>query len=121
VSTPKKITRWRCPECGLDLTGKHYNLDEGRAKCTKTWHKAVPVEEVFVSVEALRSPETRGQIADALMATYRADEFGCRRRPADDHGEGCITSNHGIAEVAAERAVNEALRVMEKDAEMSPC
>jgi hypothetical protein len=118
---PKLIVRWVCPCCHMDLSGKSYSLDEGRKKCTKTWHKAVPVKQVYVSEAALKSPELRAQVADALMSRYRDDEFGCRRRPADGRGEGAITGNPAIAACAADRALDEALRVVQPGAELSPC
>lgn len=36
---PKRIEVWRCPVCGRDLTGRTYNVDASRKKCSKLWHK----------------------------------------------------------------------------------
>lgn len=46
---PEKINQWRCPACGMVLDGRHHkNIDEGRKKCSKGWHKAGAVKQTYV-------------------------------------------------------------------------
>jgi hypothetical protein len=45
---PAEVVEWRCPACGRRLNGQTYSIDELRAKCSKTWHKAMAVSCVYV-------------------------------------------------------------------------
>jgi hypothetical protein len=60
------------------------------------------------ALDALTGGEVIHVVADALMATYRDNEVGLRRRPADEFGEAAIESNPATAKAAATRAVREA-------------
>ena len=53
---PETIEQWRCPACGRNLSGKSYNLDEDRARCTKTWHVAAPVKRTYTLTQPV-SPQ----------------------------------------------------------------
>lgn len=41
---PDRIKLYFCPDCGALLNGKTINLDPGRKKCSKLWHKAAAVK-----------------------------------------------------------------------------
>lgn len=43
VAPPEAVDLYFCPECGVMLTGT-YNVDTGRKKCSKLWHKAGAVK-----------------------------------------------------------------------------
>lgn len=61
---------WRCPACGRNLTGATINLDEGRKKCTKTWHTHGPVKCTYI-----RRDKTLDTVIDAIEGQGHADEI----------------------------------------------
>lgn len=50
---PVLVKLWRCPACGEILNGQTINIDEGRAKCSKKWHKASAVGQEFIAARSV--------------------------------------------------------------------
>lgn len=52
VEFPKSVNVWFCPVCGERMAGKSYEVDELRAKCTKTKHKALAMPVAYLLDES---------------------------------------------------------------------
>lgn len=90
----KTTTKFECPDCGMDLTGKNYNLDEGREKCSKTWHKSIPRKVVYVlQADVAEELET---IRDVLLQHY----------PSEDEDERIEHTTEAIYEAAEKFGIN---------------
>lgn len=44
---PNALTAYFCPACGAQITGS-YNVDPGRGRCTKMWHRDIPKPVPYV-------------------------------------------------------------------------
>jgi hypothetical protein len=47
------IDVWRCPACGMRMSGRSYSLDETRSKCSKSKHRALSVASPYIAVADL--------------------------------------------------------------------
>lgn len=72
---PDKITVYRCPHCGRDVSGMTINLDEGRKKCSTLWHKDTPVAREYVLVLTDEESAERAKAEELLRAHWQ--DIGC--------------------------------------------
>lgn len=47
VMIPVSVVLYHCPVCGRRIESL-YNIDTARKKCSKLWHKAIPVAHTYV-------------------------------------------------------------------------
>lgn len=56
-----------CPDCGMVLNGRSYNIDESRAECTKVWHKRSARSREFVDARAVIDTPEALDAAQAML------------------------------------------------------